>query len=392
MQPRHSVALLIETSNAYARGVLEGVVSYVNQHQPWSIYLPEQGRTASPPKWLRSWEGDGIIARVETEEVAELVSHKGIPTVDVSAARHVENLPWVETDDSAIAQLAASHLLDRGFRTLGFVGDPGFNWSVWRETAFRDSVVAAGCECFVYQSMSRLDPRYAWDTEKQAMASWLSSLPNPVGIMACYDIKAQQVLDVCRELDLAVPEQVAVIGADNDRLLCRLSDPPLSSVIPNSHRAGYEAAKLLDRMMDGESVETSGVRIEPLGVETRQSTDVLAIDDTDVAEALRFIREYASSGINVSDVLKQSTLSRRVLESRFRKLLGRSPHQEITRLRIARVKLLLMETDLPLREVAQRAGFEHTEYLTVAFKREVGLTPTQFRSSRGQAGSAGPRS
>ncbi|MGI9473071.1 MAG: substrate-binding domain-containing protein [Rubripirellula sp.] len=383
MQPRRSVALLIETSNAYARGVLEGVVHYVNQHQPWSIFLPEQERIAPPPKWLRQWQGDGIIARIETEEVAELVSHKRLPAVDVSAARRVKEIPWVETDDAEIAKLAANHMLDRGFRYLGFVGDPGFNWSAWREAAFVQTVEAAGCECFVHQSMSRLDQRYAWDSEKRALSSWLQSLPRPIGIMACYDIKAQQVLDVCRELDLAVPEQVAVIGADNDQLLCRLSDPPLSSVVPDSRRAGYEAAKLLDRMMEGEAVETDGVLIEPLGIETRQSTDVLAIDDEDVAAALQFIRQHAASGINVSDVLKQSSLSRRVLESRFRKLLGRTPHQEITRLRIARVRLLLSETDLPLREVAQRAGFEHTEYLTVAFKRETKLTPTEYRTRVG---------
>ena len=383
MQSRRSVALLIETSNAYARGVLEGIAGYVNQHQAWSIFLPEQERIAPPPKWLRNWKGDGIIARIETAEVAELVSHKRLPTVDVSAARRIEKIPWVETDDAAIAKRAASHLLDRGFRSLGFVGDPGFNWSVWREQAFTEAVRASGCECLVYRSMSRLDRRYSWDSEKRKLANWLCSLPTPIGLMACYDIKAQQVLDVCREVDLAVPEQVAVIGADNDQLLCKLSDPPLSSVIPDACRAGYEAAKLLDRMMMGENVGCHGTLIEPLGIATRQSTDVLAIDDVDVSAALSFIRQHALSGINVSDVMKQSALSRRVLEGRFLKILGRTPHQEITRQKISRVKVLLSATKLPLREVAERTGYEHTEYLTVAFKRETKMTPTQYRSRFG---------
>ena len=380
MKRRRSVALLIETSNAYARGLLEGAIRYMRSHDTWSVYLPEQQRTARPPSWLGKWRGDGIIARIETEEMADLVSRKKLPTVDVSAARHVPNIPWVETDDAEISRLAAEHLLERGFRNLAFVGDPGFNWSLWREQHFSKIVQQRDCRYLTHQSTSRLDPRYSWNSEHRKLAKWLDSLPKPVGIMACYDIKAREVLDVCRELDLAVPEQVAVIGADNDELLCNLSEPPLSSVIPNSHRAGFEAARLLDRMMAGQRVANDAVLIRPLGIETRQSTDTLAIEDADVAEALRFIRRHASSGIKVGDVLKQVPLSRRVLENRFRKLLGRTPHEEIVRQRIARVQQLLSETELPLREIANRTGFEHAEYLSVAFKQATGQTPSQFRS------------
>ncbi len=308
-----------------------------------------------------------------------MVSRKKLPTVDVSAARHVPNIPWVETDDAEISRLAADHLLERGFRNLAFVGDPGFNWSLWREQHFARIVQEHGCRYDSHQSISRLEARYSWNTEYRQLSKWLDRLPKPVGIMACYDIKAQQVLDVCRALDLAVPEQVAVIGADNDQLLCNLSDPPLSSVIPNSKRAGYEAARLLDQMMSGQKVDSDAVLVRPLGIETRQSTDTLAIEDADIAEALRFIRRHANSGINVGDVLKEVPLSRRVLESRFRKILGRSPHEEIVRQRIGRVQQLLSETDLSLREISSRTGFEHSEYLSVAFKQATGQTPTQFR-------------
>jgi LacI family transcriptional regulator len=379
MKTRRSVALLIETSNAYARGLLAGIVRYVNQHDPWSIFLPEQDRMAPPPSWLSSWRGDGIIARIETEEVAKLVCRRKVPVVDVSAARRVPNIPWVETDDRVIAELAADHLLERGFTNLGFVSDPGFNWSVWRQQHFAELIAAAGGNYFVHHSVSRLDPAYSWGRERAGLVSWLTSLPKPIGIMACYDIKAQQLLDVCRELDFAVPEQVAVIGADNDQLLCELSDPPMSSVIPNSKRAGYEAAKLLDRMMAGEAIAPEALLVEPLGVQTRRSTDILAIDDAEIAAALRFIRQHACDGINVSDVLKQTVLSRRVLESRFRRILGRTPHEEITRLRIERVKQLLGSTDLTLAQIANRTGYQHVEYLTVAFKRQVGMSPSKYR-------------
>jgi len=374
-----TVALLIETSNAYARGLLEGIRSYIRAHQPWSIYLPEQGRGAEVPKWLSKWEGDGIIARIENEEIAKSLKRMKLPIVDVSAARRLENIPWVETDDREIALLAAQHLLERGYRQLAFCGDEGFNWALWRREHFETVVRESGCGCHVMMTASRADAGYSWNREKQELTDWLQQLPRPIGIFASYDIKAQKLLEICRELSISVPEEMAVIGVDNDRLLCDLAFPPLSSVIPNAHRTGYEAAALLDRMMAGEEIPPEPHLIKPIGIETRQSTDILAIDDQNVALALRYIRHFACQGINVQDVLKKVPLSRRVLESRFRKLLGRTPHQELIRLRIARVRQLLIETSLSLSEIASRVGFEHVEYLSVAFKREVGLSPSEFR-------------
>lgn len=378
---RRSVALLIETSNSYARGILAGIVDYVRQRESWSIYLPEQERGGRPPAWLANWRGDGIIARIETDEIARVLSALQLPVVDVSAARRLQDIPWVETDDEAIAELATRHLLERGFRRLAFYGDEGFNWSIWRQQHFQRCVASAGCEFFSHDSMSRMDARYSWNREKLRLIQWLRELPRPVGILACYDIQAQKLLDVCRELDIAVPEEVAVLGVDNDHLICNLSSPPLSSVICNTRRTGMEAASLLERMMSGERVGPEAVLVKPLGVETRQSTDILAIDDADVALAVRFIREHACQGIKVPDVLRHVPLSRRVLESRFRKILGRTPHQEIKRLQIERVQRLLTDTDMSLAEIAARAGFEHDEYMTVAFKKAIGMPPSQFRQT-----------
>lgn len=381
MADRRSVALLVETSNSYARGVLEGVVDYVRQHDGWSIFLPEQERGGSPPAWLSRWKGDGIIARIETEEIARTMRRTGLPVVDVSAARHLPDIPWVETDDEAIARIAVDHLVERGFRHLAFCGDPGFNWSVWRKQNFERLVIDSGCQCYVHETIAQSDVSYSWNREKRGLIKWINRLPRPVGIMACYDIKAQKVLDVCRELDIAVPEEVAVIGVDNDELLCGLADPPLTSVICNTRRTGFEAASLLDRLMSGETVGAKKILVKPIGVAARQSTDILAIEDRDVAIAVRFIRENAWNGINVNDVLKEVPLSRRVLENRFLKILGRTPHEEITRLKIDRVKQLLTETDLPLTEIARRTGYRHDEYLSVAFKKSVGVPPRNFRQT-----------
>jgi LacI family transcriptional regulator len=378
MSKRREVALLIETSNAYARGVLQGVVRYIRENSRWSFYLPERGRGDIPPGWLAHWRGDGIIARIENQEIARSVAASGLPAVDVSAARLLPSLPWVETDDRAIARLAAEHLLDRGFKYFAYCGDSQFNWSNWRAEHFQKAIHEAGRECNLFQSA--LSPMAPLEDQVSEIARWLARLPKPVAVMACYDIRGQQVLDACRNANLAVPDEVAVIGVDNDALLCDLSSPPLSSVIPNAQRTGYEAATLLDQMMSGVKVPPQPHLITPLGVATRQSTDVLAIDDRHIAHATRFIREHAHEQINIEDVLKVVPLSRRVFESRFKKILGHTPHEEIIRVRMNRVKELLTETELNLAAIAERTGFEHVEYLSTAFKKKVGVSPNQYRA------------
>jgi LacI family transcriptional regulator len=379
MPDRHSVALIIETSNAYARGLLDGIITYQREHELWSIYVAEQERGAQPPEWLKMWKGDGIIARIETDSIANAIRRTKLPTVDVSAARLVKNIPWVETDDQQIAELAARHLIDRGFRTLAYCGEPQFNWSKWREASFRSFADSAGCQHFTFEGKSQHDKDYSWNRERKRLVSWIKSLPKPIGVMACYDFKGQQILDVCRDLGVAVPEQVAVIGVDNDVRLCRLCTPPLSSVIPDTHRAGYEAAKLLDRMMRGEAVGNEATLIPPLGIAERQSTDVYALDDPDVVAAMRFIRERACDGITVADVLRVVPLSRRQLEQRFVKLVRRSPYAEISRIRMERACRLLRETSLPLTEIARRSGFTEALYLSRAFKKYVGVSPRTYR-------------
>lgn len=379
MRKRHSVALLIETSNAYARGLLDGIVAYQREHEVWSIYVGEQQRGARPPVWLKNWHGDGIIARIETDAIAAAVRRAHVPVVDVSAARRIPSLPWVETDDSKIAQLAARHLIDRGFRTLAFCGEPVFNWSRWREQSFINFADEANCECFVYRGKSPHEKGYSWTREQRSLTAWIRKLPKPVGVMACYDFKGQQLLDACRELDIAGPEQVAVIGCDDDVRLCNLCTPPLSSVIPDTTRTGFQAAELLDRMMAGEKVSNEGTLVPPMGIALRQSSDVFAIEDEDIVAALRYIREHACDGISVRDVLRAVPLSRRMLEHRFQKMVRRSPHAEIVRIRMERASRLLRETDLSLAEIAKKAGFAHADYLSVAFKKQAGMSPREFR-------------
>ncbi len=369
----------METSNAYARTLLEGIVKYIREHESWSIYLPEQQRGASPPSWLKNWKGDGLIVRIETAVIAKAIRRLHVPVVDLSAARLVPGIPWVETDDDQIASVALEHFLRRGFENVAFCGSPDFNWSTWREDAFTRRAREAGRNCHVFHSRSREVPGFSMTRERKRLAKWIGSLPRPTGVFACYDILAQLVLDVCREGNTRVPEDISVLGVDNDELLCSLCTPPLSSIIPDATRTGYEAAKLLDKLMHGQSITQEAFRISPLGIATRQSTDVMAIDDPEVAAAVRFIRDHASDGINVHDVLKHVPLSRRIMERRFRAIVGRTPHQEIVRRRLEKVKQLLHGTDLTLARIAERAGFQSEEYMSVAFRREMKMPPGQYR-------------
>ncbi|HSU69636.1 MAG TPA: DNA-binding transcriptional regulator [Tepidisphaeraceae bacterium] len=375
------VALLIETSNAYARGLLDGVTAYLREHRPWSIYLSEHGRGDSVPHWLQGWRGDGILARIENKAIADAVAERNLPSVDLSAARLLPGIPWAETDDALIARNAFQHLRDRGFRHVGFCGLKEYNWSVWRCEHFRKLAAEANCECSVYMVSPRSGRAADWSKDQADLARWLKGLQKPVGVFACFDILGRQVLDACRAARLRVPDDVAVIGVDNDPVLCELSDPPLSSVSPDTRRTGYTAASLLDKLMLGESVPPEAHLIPPMGVVARRSTDALAIEDAEVSAAVRYIREHACDGIGIDQVLEVVPLSRRALESRFRKLLGRTPHEEIVRVQIERARELLTQTDLPLKAIANRLSIPHAEYLNVLFKRVVGEPPGTYRKN-----------
>ncbi|PHR90736.1 MAG: XylR family transcriptional regulator [Blastopirellula sp.] len=377
---RRRVMLIVETSLIYGREVLRGINRYVVANEPWSIYVDLRELVVRPPAWLDSWDGDGIITRSTTPNLAEKLKALHIHTVDLTDIYGDQGLLHIGTDHEAVGHSAAEHLLERGFRNFAFCGFTGHNWSSRRKDGFRNVVENSGYQLLDFESPWDTTLAQTWEEQQALLCQWLEKLPRPIGIMACNDMRGQHLLDACRRVEYAVPEEVAVIGVDNDELVCELCDPPLSSVMPNPQRIGYEAAALLDRLMNGEKIEPKSILIEPIGVETRQSTDVLAIDDPLVAQAVKYIRHHACDGISVNNVLKEVPVSRSILERRFRKYIGRSPQSEIRSVQLKRVKQLLRETDLPLDRIATLAGYEHPEYMSVVFKRVLGETPGQYRS------------
>jgi LacI family transcriptional regulator len=387
---RLHVALLIESSRGYGRGLLHGIAEYVRGHGLWSIYVHRHHLYDAPPDWLRDWRGDGIIARVENQKLARAIRARKVPAVDLRGRLSGIGMPAILTDDEAGARMAADHLVERGFRQFAYCGFVGTHYSDERSHCFRAALDKAGFPCSTYQPPRHLRGGNTEKMEQQGLiyeedlARWLAGLPKPVGLMACNDARGHQVLNACRELGIAVPDEVAVLGVDNDDVVCDLCDPPLSSVVPNTQRIGYEAAVLLDKMMAGEAPPEQTIYISPLNIVTRRSTDVLAIEDPDIAAAVRLIRERACSGLTVEDLLAQVPLSADVLERRFQRLLGRTPKAEIVRVQLQRVKQLLGETELSLKQVAVRAGFTYTEYMSAVFKCKTGVTPGRYRAQARQ--------
>ena len=377
------VALLVETSNVYARNMLAGIEDYIRTHGPWTVNLAETGRGDALPSWFARWKGDGIIARIENEQIAAALAAKRLPVVDLSFAHLLPTAATFTTDNAAIGRVAAQHFAGRGFEHFAYCGRSEFTWSIDRGEHFERAVSALGFTCHTF-GQSRMVAT-GGDSETDDIAAWLAGLPRPLALLACYDLRGQQVLDAARRAELAVPEQVAVLSVDNDELLCALSPPPLSSIILNGQRTGWLGAEALARLMAGEKVPGDVHRIPPIGIATRQSTDTLAVADTQLARALRFIRERACDGITVADILANAPMARRSLENRMRATIGRTPNDEILRVKLARAQQLLSTTELNLTEVAGRCGFRHSEYFSVVFKREIGVTPGEYRKSHGIA-------
>lgn len=386
------VALLIESSRSYGRELLMGIAKYVRIHGPWSIEFEEGDPSESLPKWFDRWKWDGIIARISTPAMAEVIGRCGVPVVDLSGSLPESRFPQIRSDEELVGRMAAEHLMERGFQNFAFCGYNGTDWSDMRRASFEVRVTEGGFTCLAFENPDPLQSYSASDYEEHGerheedLMRWLQSLPKPCGLMACNDARGRQVLNCCREVDVAVPDEVAVIGVDKDEIFCELSDLPLSSVILNTQQIGFEAAALLARLMAGESNGLPSIVVKPVGVLARQSTDVLAIDDRKIALALGYIREHACDGLDVEDLLKAVPLSRSVLERRFSQLLGRSPKGEILRVRLDRVCSLLVESDLSLAEVAGKAGFDHPEYMSRLFKSKMGITPGEFRKQAGAGG------
>jgi LacI family transcriptional regulator len=375
-QTRH-VAVLVETDESWGASVLRGIADYSQNHGHWNLLIdprdPEQ-RSALPEQW----QGDGVIARLSRPEQFEQIQRRRTPAVNVDTI--FAGLPGfadVVSDDAERASVAFRHLRDRGFERFAYFAPASRRYSEKPGQAFAELVEAEGFECHQYKPAAR-GRKLGWDDQKCRVSEWLETLPLPIGVFAIDAYRGRRLAEICWFNGIGVPDQMAILAGDADELICDVCTPPLSSVALASRRIGFEAAASLDRMMNGDPAPPP-LRIPPHGVITRESTDVLAISDPTVVQALRFIQARAFHDIVVKDILDEVPVSRRSLEIQFRRLLGRSPAEEIRRVRLDRGRELLARSDISISEIATACGFANGTRFGVAFRKRFGKTPLAYR-------------
>lgn len=374
------VALLIETSRSHGRGLLNGVRQFIAEKEEWSVFVMPRSLDSQIPDWISRWNGDGILSRTTSQKMADAITKSGIPTVELRSTKLKHEFPFLGIDNRAMGRMVAEHFLERGIRHFG-VYEIGIEvYFEERRDNYVQTVANAGYEVSVFSAPEDSEVPREWEKHQEQMVKWVKGLPKPVGIMACTDQLGFWLLDACDRAGISVPDEVAVVGVENDDILCMMARPQLSSVAFNSTRIGYEAASLLSRLMEGEAAPKEPFLVKPLGIATRQSSDVVAVDDPELALALRFIRENACKGIQVNDILKAVPMSRTALERQMKAAIGRSPKAEIIRTQLERAKELLISTDFSLSQITERIGFRHAQYFSTLFKEKTGETPGAYRT------------
>jgi len=375
------VILLIESSRLSGRDMLAGIGKYTQLYGPWQFYR-------RPPvyikldhnldiKKLKKWKPDGIITR-DTEDIEALLSLNIPAVISKVLNKDLPSCYVLEVDSVSAGKLQIEHLLDRGFSNFAFCGFDNMPWSQTNCETVQRILAKAGFGLKLYQQPSNKSQR-SWENEQLFIAEWLKTLPKPVGLIACNDIRGQQVIEAARIAGLRVPEQIAVIGADNDETICNLTDPPLSSVSLDYAKAGFQMAEVLDKLMKGRYVDQKDIVVKAHAVVARQSTNTMAIEDAVIAQAMHFIKKFSRNYMKVTDVCDAVSISRRSLERRFRNVLGRSVTDEIKRWRCQSIEQMLLETDLSIAKIAIELGHPDAKHIARYFKTVKGLTPGKYR-------------
>lgn len=383
LQRKQKVLLLIESSRGYGRGCLRGVADYCRIYGNWQVIHVERTMNEQLPDGIRNWKLDGIISRAEELSISAAIDELGVPTVDLRGSYVPANGVSFDTDHAACAALAVEHFCQRGLRDVAFCGYGGVDFSDARGAAFQELARRKGCRCHYFASpadrSSHISRELLAEGDDTDLVAWLKTLPAPCGVFACNDVRGRQVLRACAEAEIAVPEQLALVGVDNDNDICDLAIPNMSSIEPDAHQIGFQGATYLAELMNGGTVARR-TYVRPKGVVVRASSDFIAIGDREMAGILHYIGSHACEGLTVEMICQRFRLSRSSLERRLKKAIGRNAKAEIDRVRIERAKLLLRETDRKLLAVANHVAYSSAAKFAVAFKRITGVTPGEFRS------------
>jgi LacI family transcriptional regulator len=380
MGRRAKIALLIDTATTWGTGLIEGIAEYAHAEEDWQFLLGPRGkydRSLLP----KDWNGDGVIARITHQELADQLIALRVPAVNVSWYEFGgSSIPRCTCDCRAVAAMAAKYFIDLGFRQFAYCGSlirPEYVDQLG--ATFVETLQRRTYRCHWHASNWHPDSIMPPASEIERLTEWLSGLPKPVGLLAYDSVQARQVTEACEAAGIQVPHEVAVLGGEHDFLSCAISKPQLSSIDHAPRFVGYSAAELLSRLLKGQPAPKEPILLPPGRIITCRSTDTVAIEDELLAAAVRFIKQHSHERIQITDILREVPISRRALEKAFRKLLGRSPAEEVRRVRIDRAVQMLCDTSWSMPRIASAVGFVRPELLTRAFRRELGTTPSEFR-------------
>jgi len=378
MKPQ--VLLILHSPFEECAGIFKGFMQYQSANRPWGVTVDTEMRPERDRTLIQSQKWHGIVSRNTSANLIQTCAGLGVPLIDLDDSPPIPGVTKISPDNGAIGRLGAEYFIDRKFKHFGFCGFSNQSSSRERQHGFVEGLRLAGFNGSVFESEQRLSGVVDWYAPPpEGLDDWLRGLPAGAGVMACDDLRALEVIRAAENAGRHVPEELAVLGVNNDTMRCEMVEPSLSSVALNAPQTGICAAEQLEKILLGGKYEPLHIRLDPAGIITRKSTDVLALRDQKVAMAVSYIRQNACRGLTVEQVLDHVLASRSQLEYKFRQFLGRSPQVEIRWVQVEKVRQLLRETNLPLKDIAESAGFAHVEYMSVVFKRLTGETPGHFR-------------
>ena len=382
IRKKKNILLLIETSRIFGRDLIQGITQFATETKQWNLFLCDQITAIKNEKWLGGWKGDALIARAYDKNIKRFFDGFDGPKINLSSDGKNSTL-YVRLDNEQCGRLAVEHFQKRGYRNFAFFSMGHTYWSRYRYDCFHNALEQYGFSCHLCPQAQRRNslmlPTLWWQGSDDSVLAWIESLPKPIAVFCAYDNHAFYLANLCNIYGVAVPENVALLGVDNDLSLCLTTSPPLSSIDPNARQIGYESAILLDTMLTGRCLPKLPIVVQPSGIVARQSTDNIAIDNPILAHALRMIRHDDAQHLRVADLVRELCVSKGTLNTLFRKHLNCSPLEEILRVRMERAKELLCNTIMPIGKISVLIGYETPEYFSRAFTREVGLSPQKYR-------------
>ncbi|MEN6385369.1 MAG: XylR family transcriptional regulator [Phycisphaerales bacterium] len=377
MKKLPKIILMMEPIGEYVQGLLRGIAQYSNTNGPW-VFFREPGKHEGTLPQLSPELADGIIAKIPNTVWARKKIPQSVPTILIGYREIVHGMPQIFGDTEAIGKLAAEYFLNKGFRNFAFCGFDEFHWSRERGKSFKLFLESKKYKIHFYKNLKGTK-RKSWQLEQEDIAKWLKTLPKPIAILACNDDRGQHLITACKLAKLRIPEETSILGVDNDKFVCALTNPPLSSIALGSEKAGFEAAQLLSKMMKTKKMIYSNVIVHPTHIVNRQSTDIIAIEDAMMSDAINYIQKNANMDISVDDVAEEVMVSRRRLERKFRNLLNKSVYEEIRHIRVNNIISMLLETNLTIAQIGLAMGFKDITHTGRYFKEETGLSPLAYR-------------